>query len=104
MYLGQPESEENYTVKWDGEWQITLEVFRDLGMAFYGRNDYNLYANCWMVPKFQNSNCDDGIMIPLSFDRYCFRTLVIRAFFTANIIYWYDCISRCDGSKFSIAH
>ncbi|MGB0679604.1 MAG: efflux RND transporter permease subunit, partial [Polyangiales bacterium] len=22
------------TVKWDGEWQITLEVFRDLGLAF----------------------------------------------------------------------
>jgi multidrug efflux pump subunit AcrB len=23
-----------YAVKWDGEWQITLEVFRDLGLAF----------------------------------------------------------------------
>lgn len=23
-----------YTLKWDGEWQITLEVFRDLGLAF----------------------------------------------------------------------
>ncbi len=36
LYLKQPELEENYTVKWDGEWQITLEVFRDLGMAFIG--------------------------------------------------------------------
>lgn len=31
---GQPEYEEHYTVKWDGEWQITYEVFRDLGIAF----------------------------------------------------------------------
>lgn len=34
LYMGQPDSEENFTVKWDGEWQITLEVFRDLGIAF----------------------------------------------------------------------
>ena len=34
IYMGQPDSESNYTVKWDGEWQITLEVFRDLGLAF----------------------------------------------------------------------
>ncbi len=34
LYMGQPGSEANYTVKWDGEWQITLEVFRDLGIAF----------------------------------------------------------------------
>ena len=36
MYLGQPDFEDDYTVKWDGEWQITLEVFRDLGIAFLG--------------------------------------------------------------------
>ena len=30
----QPENENEYTVKWDGEWQITFEVFRDLGAAF----------------------------------------------------------------------
>lgn len=33
-YTRQPASEENYTLKWDGEWQITYEVFRDLGIAF----------------------------------------------------------------------
>jgi multidrug efflux pump subunit AcrB len=33
-YNQQPEFEDNYTVKWDGEWQITYEVFRDLGLAF----------------------------------------------------------------------
>ena len=32
--LSQPESGEQLALKWDGEWHITLEVFRDLGMAF----------------------------------------------------------------------
>jgi multidrug efflux pump subunit AcrB len=30
----QPESSEQYSMKWDGEWHITIEVFRDLGIAF----------------------------------------------------------------------
>jgi multidrug efflux pump subunit AcrB len=30
----QPKSTERYSLKWDGEWQITIEVFRDLGIAF----------------------------------------------------------------------
>ncbi len=30
----QPESTEKYAMKWDGEWHITIEVFRDLGLAF----------------------------------------------------------------------
>jgi multidrug efflux pump subunit AcrB len=34
QFSGQPFNSENLTVKWDGEWQITLEVFRDLGIAF----------------------------------------------------------------------
>ena len=33
-YNEQPEFEDNFTLKWDGEWQITYEVFRDLGIAF----------------------------------------------------------------------
>lgn len=33
-YSKQPELEDNFTLKWDGEWQITYEVFRDLGIAF----------------------------------------------------------------------
>ncbi len=33
-YTKQPESEDNFSLKWDGEWQITFEVFRDLGIAF----------------------------------------------------------------------
>lgn len=34
FYMQQPQLDEDYAVKWDGEWQITLEVFRDLGIAF----------------------------------------------------------------------
>jgi multidrug efflux pump subunit AcrB len=30
----QPESIARDAIKWDGEWHITIEVFRDLGMAF----------------------------------------------------------------------
>jgi multidrug efflux pump subunit AcrB len=29
-----PLSTERYSMKWDGEWHITYEVFRDLGLAF----------------------------------------------------------------------
>ncbi len=29
-----PESTDHYSMKWDGEWHITIEVFRDLGLAF----------------------------------------------------------------------
>ena len=32
--LAHPENTENLIMKWDGEWHITLEVFRDLGLAF----------------------------------------------------------------------
>jgi len=33
-WIDQPFSTEKYSMKWDGEWQITYEVFRDLGLAF----------------------------------------------------------------------
>ena len=33
-YTHLPDNEDNYTLKWDGEWQITYDVFRDLGIAF----------------------------------------------------------------------
>ena len=35
QYMAQmPTNEAKYSMKWDGEWQITYEVFRDLGFAF----------------------------------------------------------------------
>jgi multidrug efflux pump subunit AcrB len=30
----QPERLDEVAIKWDGEWQVTIEVFRDLGLAF----------------------------------------------------------------------
>ncbi len=32
----QPDRLDEAAVKWDGEWQVTIEVFRDLGLAFLG--------------------------------------------------------------------
>jgi multidrug efflux pump subunit AcrB len=32
--LSHPANSERLALKWDGEWHITLEVFRDLGLAF----------------------------------------------------------------------
>jgi multidrug efflux pump subunit AcrB len=34
FYTTQPWLEARYSMKWDGEWHITYEVFRDLGVAF----------------------------------------------------------------------
>jgi len=34
LYTSSPKAEEKLSMKWDGEWQITFEVFRDLGTAF----------------------------------------------------------------------
>jgi multidrug efflux pump subunit AcrB len=36
QYMGtaMPEDTRRYSMKWDGEWHITVEVFRDLGLAF----------------------------------------------------------------------
>jgi multidrug efflux pump subunit AcrB len=33
-FTRQPDSSQEWALKWDGEWQITYEVFRDLGLAF----------------------------------------------------------------------
>src|SRR5690606_17606379 len=35
IYNGtQPKTLDEVAIKWDGEWQVTIEVFRDLGIAF----------------------------------------------------------------------
>lgn len=33
-FTAQPPNTSSYSLKWDGEWQITYEVFRDMGIAF----------------------------------------------------------------------
>ena len=32
--LSQPENPYDYSIKWDGEWQVTYETFRDMGIAY----------------------------------------------------------------------
>ena len=33
-FISQPDNPYNYSIKWDGEWQITYETFRDMGIAY----------------------------------------------------------------------
>lgn len=36
LFMGEPVDAEHPVLRWGGEWQITYEVFRDLGFAFAG--------------------------------------------------------------------
>tara|TARA_R110001632_G_scaffold8386_1_gene33100 strand:- start:10557 stop:13751 length:3195 start_codon:yes stop_codon:yes gene_type:complete len=83
MYLGQPDFEDDYTVKWDGEWQITLEVFRDLGIAFLGAI---LLIYILIVGWFQNFKAPIVMMvaIPLSLIGIILGHWIMGAFFTAT--------------------
>jgi multidrug efflux pump subunit AcrB len=33
-YISQPDNPYYFSIKWDGEWQITYETFRDMGIAY----------------------------------------------------------------------
>ncbi len=33
-FISQPDNPYKYSVKWDGEWQVTYETFRDMGIAY----------------------------------------------------------------------
>jgi multidrug efflux pump subunit AcrB len=33
-YVGQPTETYDYSLKWDGEWQVTYDTFRDMGIAY----------------------------------------------------------------------
>ena len=83
LYLEQPEFEDNYTVKWDGEWQITLEVFRDLGIAFLG---VIIIIYILIVGWFQNFKAPIVMMvaIPLSLIGIVLGHWIMGAFFTAT--------------------
>ncbi|HKI79448.1 MAG TPA: efflux RND transporter permease subunit [Ignavibacteriaceae bacterium] len=82
-YTQQPGNEENLSVKWDGEWQITYEVFRDLGIAF-------LFAliviYMLIIGWFQSFKVPFIMMIaiPLSLVGVIGAHLLFGAFFTAT--------------------
>jgi multidrug efflux pump subunit AcrB len=83
LYINQPEFEDDYTVKWDGEWQITLEVFRDLGIAFLG---VIIIIYILIVGWFQNFKAPVVMMvaIPLSLIAIVLGHWLLDAFFTAT--------------------
>ncbi|SDX49617.1 efflux RND transporter permease subunit [Aequorivita viscosa] len=83
LYLQQPEYEDDFTVKWDGEWQITLEVFRDLGIAFLG---VIIIIYILIVGWFQNFKTPIVMMvaIPLSLIGIVLGHWLLSAFFTAT--------------------
>ena len=83
LYTEQPQFEDDYTVKWDGEWQITLEVFRDLGIAFLG---VIVIIYILIVGWFQNFKAPIVMMvaIPLSLVGIVLGHWIMGAFFTAT--------------------
>ena len=83
IYMGQPDSENDFTVKWDGEWQITLEVFRDLGAAFLV---VIIVIYMLIVGWFQNFKTPIVMMvaIPLSLVGIVLGHWLLGAFFTAT--------------------
>jgi multidrug efflux pump subunit AcrB len=83
LYMEQPKYEDDYTVKWDGEWQITLEVFRDLGIAFLGAL---ILIYILIVGWFQNFKAPIVMMvaIPLSLIGVILGHWIMGAFFTAT--------------------
>ncbi|MBF8455737.1 efflux RND transporter permease subunit [Kaistella sp. G5-32] len=83
LYMNAPKDESDYTVKWDGEWQITLEVFRDLGVAFLV---VILIIYMLIVGWFQNFKTPIMMMIPipLSLVGIVLGHWLLGAFFTAT--------------------
>jgi multidrug efflux pump subunit AcrB len=79
----QPFSTANYAVKWDGEWYVTYEVFRDLGIAF-GAVLILIYI--LVVAWFQSFKTPLVIMapIPLSLVGILPAHWLMGAFFTAT--------------------
>ena len=83
LYMDSPTDESDFTVKWDGEWQITLEVFRDLGAAFLV---VIIIIYMLIVGWFQNFKTPLVMMaaIPLSLVGIVLGHWVLGAFFTAT--------------------
>jgi multidrug efflux pump subunit AcrB len=83
LYMDSPSDENDFTVKWDGEWQITLEVFRDLGAAFL---IVIVIIYMLIVGWFQNFKTPMVMMvaIPLSLVGIVLGHWLLGAFFTAT--------------------
>ena len=82
-YTHQPEFEDNYSLKWDGEWQITFEVFRDLCIAFAV---VIILIYILIVGWFQNFTVPLIMLaaIPLSLIGIILGHWMLHAYFTAT--------------------
>lgn len=83
FWLKHPVIEEGIAVKWDGEMHITLEVFRDLGLAFIGAI-FVMYV--LILVWFKDWRIPGVIMapIPLTLLGIIPGHLIMNAFFTAT--------------------
>jgi len=81
--LEHPADTERPSIKWDGEWHITLEVFRDLGLAFAA---VILLIYVLMVGWFQSFSMPLVILapIPLSLIGILPAHALLGSFFTAT--------------------
>jgi len=79
----QPLSTERFAMKWDGEWHITYEVFRDLGLAFAA---VLILIYILIVGWFQSFKIPLTIMaaIPFSLIGIIPAHALMGAFFTAT--------------------
>jgi multidrug efflux pump subunit AcrB len=79
----QPERLDELAMKWDGEWQVTIEVFRDLGLAFAA---VLLLIYALVVGWFQSFKVPLVIMapIPLTLIGILPGHAITGAFFTAT--------------------
>lgn len=82
-WVDQPFSSEKFSLKWDGEWQITYEVFRDLGIAFAV---VLLLIYALVTGWFSSFKTPLAIMavIPLSMIGIILAHWMMGAFFTAT--------------------
>ncbi len=79
----QPQTEDDYSMKWDGEWHITYEVFRDLGISFAV---VLVIIYLLIVGMFQNFTVPLLMMIPIPLTLVGIIPghLLFGAFFTAT--------------------
>ncbi len=83
LNLQEADREDKYSVKWDGEWHITLQVFRDMGIAFAA---VLVLIYVLVVAWFKDFIIPLVIMapIPLTLVGILPGHLIFHAFFTAT--------------------
>jgi multidrug efflux pump subunit AcrB len=83
LNAAMPEDDREPALKWDGEWQVTLEVFRDLGLAFAA---VCILIYMLMVGWFANYRTPWVVMtvIPFSLIGILPAHALMGAFFTAT--------------------